>query len=239
MFARKLFICTFAVAWLPAGQRLWSETVEGNIIIKRTLTKRRVTAAPPLYQRGASVAFTADKPEDPLDFERERVVVYLEGRRSAPPQTVTLAQEGRRFSTDTVVIAAGSKVSFPNNDPIFHNVFSLSKAKSFDLGNYPRGETRVVTFNEPGVVVVNCQLHSNMAAVIFVTPNQWYTKADREGRFALRDVPPGKYTLVAWHKSAGYFRREIALEPGQAESVDILIPWTEAISSTVAVRPGK
>ena len=91
----------------------------------------------------------------------------------------------------------GSTVSFPNNDPVFHNVFSLSNSKSFDLGNYPKGHTRTVTFTKPGIVFVNCHLHPNMSAAILVSPNQWSTKADKAGHFKLQDVPPGKYTVVA------------------------------------------
>ena len=107
------------------------------------------------------------------------------------------------------MIQAGAKVSFPNLDPIFHNVFSLSGAKTFDLGNYPKGDTRMVIFPEPGIVYVNCHLHPNMTATIVVDAKQWNTKADRDGHFVLPDVPPGKYTVVAWHKAAGFFRQQV------------------------------
>ena len=108
----------------------------------------------------------ADNKADPLAFERSRVVIYIEGTGSPAdhPITETITQTGRRFSPELVVIPAGSSVSFPNMDPIFHNVFSLSKAKSFDLGNYSKGETRVVSFSKPGIVYVDCHLHPNMAA---------------------------------------------------------------------------
>ena len=91
----------------------------------------------------------------------------------------------------------GSSVSFANLDPIFHNVFSFSKAKSFDLGNYPKDQTRIGTFSKAGIVLVDCHLHPNMSAVIVVTPNRWGTKADPSGRFVLPGVPPGTYTVVA------------------------------------------
>ena len=107
-----------------------------------------------------------------------------------------------------IVVPAGSTVSFPNLDPIFHNVFSLSKPKSFDLGNYPKDHTRTVTFPKPGIVIVGCHLHANMSAVIVVTPNRWSTTADAQGHFTLPAVPPGAYTVVAWHKSVGIFPQE-------------------------------
>ena len=118
-------------------------------------------------------------------------------------------------------------MSFPNMDPIFHNVFSLSKAKSFDLGNYPKGETRVVTFNKPGTVYVDCHLHPNMAATIVVTPNRWYSRVDAAGQFSLRDVPPGAYSVVAWHKAAGIVRKSIEVTAGRTPSVEFVVPITD------------
>jgi plastocyanin len=211
---------------------LKAESIEGTVVIRKKLTKRRVTAAVPLYQRGPAVELSANPAEDPLAFERERVVIWLDGQAPGAPTAAarpmaTMTQENRSFSPETLVIAAGSKVSFPNLDPIFHNVFSLSKAKSFDLGNYPKGATRMVTFPEPGIVYVGCQLHSNMSATIVVTPNRWNAKSDRDGRFTIHDVPPGKYTIVAWHKAAGYFREPIQIAAGRDASVEFLIPIDE------------
>jgi polysaccharide lyase family 4-like protein len=141
-----------------------------------------------------------------------------------------------------VVIQAGSKVSFPNNDPIFHNFFSLSGPKTFDLGNYPKGDTRMVMFPDPGIVYVNCHLHPNMTGTIVVAPNRWNTQADREGRFALQDVPPGKYTIVAWHKAAGFFRQTVVVAEGRDENVEFLIPIDEsgrAIESQKVAAKGR
>jgi plastocyanin len=201
--------------------------IEGNVVIKRQLTKRRVTASVPLYQRGPGVALGADPDEDPVAAERARVVIWLEGiaePSADPPKTVKMEQENRRFLPDTLVIPAGGKVSFPNLDPIFHNVFSLSRPKAFDLGNYPKGDTRVVIFPEPGIVFVNCHLHPNMTAVIVVAPNRWNTRSDRAGHFQLSDVPPGEYTAVAWHKAAGYFRQQVRIEAGHDARIEFLIP---------------
>ena len=219
-----LRLAILALAVLCSDTLVRAESIEGDVVVTKKLTKRRVTASLPLYQRGTAVELAPDQPEDSLAFERERVVIYLEGRHPATPVTATIDQQNRRFTQDTVVIPAGSKVSFPNLDPIFHNVFSLSKAKSFDLGNYAKGETRVVTFNEPGIVFVNCHLHSNMAATIVVTPNAWNARADREGHFSIRDVPPGDYTAVAWHKAAGFFRKQLRVVPGQNAKLEFLVP---------------
>src|SRR5208282_5781525 len=167
------------------------------------------------YDRGMLVPLASDPGEDQLAFERRHVVIYLDEAIPAAPVTATLAQRNRQFVPDLVVVPAGSAVSFPNIDPIFHNVFSLSKPKSFDLGNYPKGETRIVSFNKPGIVYIDCHLHPNMAAAVVVTPNRWYARSDAAGQFALHDVPPGKYSVVAWHKTGGFVRKMVEVVPGR------------------------
>ena len=142
-----------------------------------------------------------------------------------------MEQQNRRFSPDLVVIPAGSSVSFPNFDPIFHNVFSLSKPKSFDLGNYPKGQTRMVTFPKPGLVAVYCHLHPNMAGTILVTPNQWGVRVEAGGQYTLPDVPPGKYTVVAWHKTGGTFRKTIEVTAGRDAVADFFVPLGDLTAS--------
>jgi plastocyanin len=211
-------------ACLPA------EDIRGTIVVKRRLSKPRVSAAVPLYQRGPGAAPDAKAIEDPLAMERERVAVYIDAAPSSPSMpagtipVVTMDQKSRRFVPETVVVAAGGLVSFPNLDPIFHNVFSLSKTKSFDLGNYPKGSTRTVTFKTPGIVYVGCHLHADMSGTIVVTPNAWNARVDAEGGFALHDVPPGDYTVVAWHRTAGYFRERVSVKAGRDANISFLIP---------------
>jgi plastocyanin len=243
----RLFVMAIAMAVatvIPSH----AEQIEGTVVIRKKLTKRRVTAQVPMYQRGPAVELSADRQEDPLAFERARVAIYLEGRlptteeMPAGAMAAKIEQTNRRFSPEMVVIQAGSKVSFPNNDPVFHNVFSLSGPKTFDLGNYAKGDTRTVMFPKPGIVYVNCRLHSNMGATIVVAPNRWNTQADGEGRFALHDVPPGKYTIVAWHKAAGFFRRTVVVGAGRDERVEFLIPIDEngrAIEATSRTSRGE
>jgi plastocyanin len=184
------------------------------------------------YDRGPAVDLKKDSPEDVLAFERERVVVYLEG--DLPSQTgaitVEIVQDNRRFVPDTLWIPVGSTVSFPNLDPVFHNVFSLSKPKEFDLGNYPKGHTRTVVFQKPGVVFVNCHLHPNMSAAIVISPNRWGVKTGPDGKFTLAAVPPGSYTIVAWHKTAGFFRQRVTIAD-KSIAVEFFIPLGEALAS--------
>jgi plastocyanin len=204
-----------------------SQDITGTILIKKTLTKRSVTASVSIYQRGTAVELGKDAEEDPLAFERSHVVIYLEGPASigpANPAVVPMEQVNRRFSPDLLVIPVGSAVSFPNMDPIFHNIFSLSKPKTFDLGSYDKGESRSVVFSKPGVVSVYCHLHPNMEATIVVTPTRWYAQSDRSGQFRIHDVPPGQYTIVAWHKAAGFFRKSVLIAPGHNSVVGFFIP---------------
>lgn len=219
---QKLLLVFFSVAVCLAA-----ENITGTVIVKRRLTRPSVTQSALVYQRGSAVALLSgrDPALDPLAYERSRVVVYLEGdAKPDAPGEASMRQIGRTFAPDLVVVQAGSKVVFPNMDPIFHNVFSLSNVKQFVLGNYPKGDSRTVMFGKPGIVYLNCRLHPNMAATIVVTPNRWNTKVDGEGEFCLRDVPPGKYTVVAWHKAAGFFRKTIEVPVGGDSSVGFFIP---------------
>jgi plastocyanin len=205
-----------------------AQDITGTILIKKKLTKPSVTASVSVYQRGTAVKLGKDAEEDPIAYERSRVVLYLEGAGPAGDGSANQAPEvqqvDRRFQPDLVVVPIGSSVSFPNMDPIFHNIYSLSKPKSFDLGSYDKGETRKVTFPKPGIVDIYCHLHPNMAATIVVTPNRWYARPDRSGKFRIPNVPPGQYTVVAWHKSAGFFRKSIVVENGHDSIADFFIP---------------
>jgi len=214
---------------------LWAEIaspgaeIEGTVTVTRRLTRQRVTAPVSTYDRGVATPLEVEEKPDFVAAEMDRVAIFLEGGRAVPTapgkgQTVELVQRNRRFVHDTIVIPAGATVSFPNYDPIFHNVFSLSSAKSFDLGNYPQNQTRTVQFSKPGIVPVFCRLHPNMSATVVVAPGRWVTKPDAQGRYRLNDVPPGKYTVVTWHKSAGAFRQTVTIPESGLTTVDFIIP---------------
>ena len=213
---------------LSVALSLAGANIKGTITVKQRLTRPSVTASVSVYERGPVVELGKDADTDPLADERARVVIWVEGHSiGANPGSSAAAamrQINRRFDPDIVVIPMGGSVTFPNMDPIFHNVFSLSKPKSFDLGNYPRGDTRTVLFPNPGIVFVNCRLHPNMAGVVVVAPNQWFAKADRDGQYSIADVPPGTYSLVAWHKKTGYIRREVRVSDDRDSVVDFLVP---------------
>jgi plastocyanin len=215
-----------AMATLAVGAN--AQEITGTILIKKRLTKPSVTAPVSIYQRGPVVKISAASSGDPLSYERSRVVIYLEGPdpsgTDAAHSVAQIQQIDRGFSPNMVVVPVGSTVSFPNMDPIFHNIYSLSKPRSFDLGSYDKGQTRRVEFPKPGIVEVYCHLHPDMAATIVVTPNRWYARPDPTGQYRIADVPPGQYTVVAWHKSAGFFRKSIVVGAGHSAVADFFIP---------------
>jgi plastocyanin len=226
MRLRNLLLQCFILAtaaYLPA------QAITGTIVIKRKLTKPNVTPNVSMYQRGTAVRLGKDSEQDPIAYERSRVVIYLEGAAPGTQNTgdspaPQVQQLDRRFMPDLVIVPVGSTVSFPNMDPIFHNIYSLSKPKPFDLGNYDKGQRRNVTFPKPGVVEIYCHLHPNMQATVVVTPNRWFARPDRNGQYRIADVPPGQYTLVAWHKSAGFFRKSVVIGDGHDATADFFIP---------------
>lgn len=134
------------------------------------------------------------------------VVVYLESAGGGPLQfelpkrPLEIHQKDASFAPAFLVIAAGETVVMPNDDVIFHNVFSYSTPNDFDLGLYPRGDSRAKTFQYPGVVRIYCSIHESMSATIFVAPSIWHAIAGARGDFAIRDVPPGKYRLRTWNR---------------------------------------
>jgi plastocyanin len=223
------------------GTAVLASDLKGSILIEKKLTRRSVTNAAGTYQRGVAVDLgggSTTDPNDALAFERSDVAIYIEESASNLFTSDGIAgeiqQTHRQFEPDFLVVPAGSTVSFPNFDPIFHNVFSLSKTRTFDLGNYPMGQTRTVRFRRPGIVFVNCHLHPNMAASGVVCPTRWCTKSDESGRFQLAGLPPGKHTIVAWHKAAGFFRQTVTVKDGAAPEVRFVIPFRETISSVAS-----
>lgn len=141
----------------------------------------------------------------------DEAVVWLEGAGLATttPRRVEVSTEDKTFSPRLTLVPVGSTIAFPNHDPFDHNVFSSSGPRLFDLGLYGRNETRTVTFDKPGVARLYCNVHARMSAVVLVHATPFVARADRGGRFVLENVPPGRYTLHAWHERGG--ERELPL----------------------------
>ncbi len=122
-------------------------------------------------------------------------------RRIAKPHI--MEQRGKEFAPHVMAVPVGSTVSFPNFDPIYHNVFSISKTKAFDLGMYKNGETREMKFDKPGVVRLGCNLHAAMSAYLIVVKAPHYVVVGKDGTFNFKALAPGKYKVQVWNESSG------------------------------------
>jgi len=155
-----------------------------------------------------------------------QTMVYLSGESAAaaaPSKRPVIRQRNAWFSPDFLAIAVGQAVDMPNDDAIFHNVFSFSKPNDFDLGLYPAGESRRVTFEHPGVVKIYCSIHESMSATIFVSPSPWFAVARPTGDFLIEGIPPGHHTLKVWNEKLPAASREVVLRPGEQQRVDIAL----------------
>jgi plastocyanin len=161
------------------------------------------------------------KQEDAAD--RRASVVYLEraprGAFGEPDERrVRINQRNERFVPHLVAVTVGSIVDFPNNDRTYHNVFSLSDVKSFDLGRYAAGQSKSVRFDRPGIVRVFCDIHSHMSAFVLVFAHRFFAVTDADGRFRIDNVPSGTYTVVMWNDVFGSESRSVVVgESGDVE----------------------
>jgi plastocyanin len=151
------------------------------------------------------VAFVSKRGQTPVINE---TLVWLEpanGKAPAAkrPATFQMATQRKSLVPHVLAVPAGSTITFPNDDPISHNLFSLSAANAFDLGLYRKGAGKTHKFEAPGVVNVYCNVHPNMSAVVHVMSSPYYAFADGAGNYAIADVPPGKYRLIAWNEQGG------------------------------------
>jgi len=114
------------------------------------------------------------------------------------PKQRVIEQRDRQFAPHVMMVPVGSTVSFPNFDPVFHNVFSLSPTKPFDLGIFKNGESRDVTFDKEGILRIGCNLHANMSAYLVIVAAPHYVVTDASGKFRFKSLAPGKYKVRAW-----------------------------------------
>jgi plastocyanin len=127
-------------------------------------------------------------------------VVWLEDAGSPrEARKVVLDQQNLAFSPRVLAVRVGTTVEFPNRDRVFHNVFSFRDGKRFDLGMYPVGAVKHVTFGQPGLSRIFCNIHPNMAAYVMAVDSGYFAVSDESGRFQIAAVPSGTYTYHAWH----------------------------------------
>ena len=154
-------------------------------------------------------------------------VVYLTGDGLAAPPAggaaavLDVVQRDTAFAPSSIAIRAGTVVRFPNADPFFHNVFSYASNARFDLGRYPEGESREVTFRERGIARVFCEVHEFMRAVVVVTDHPFHAVVADDGSFRIEGIPPGEHTLVAHHPDVGSVRWTVVVRGGERVRVEL------------------
>jgi plastocyanin len=163
----------------------------------------------------------------PKASEISNVIVFLRDppkRSEPPPMRATITQKDEAFVPRVVAITKGSTIDFPNADPFFHNVFSLSRGATFDLGRYPRGVSRDHRFPNAGLVKVYCHIHSHMTAAIMVFDHAFFRIPSADGTFTLDDVPAGSYEISAWHERIGESTNTIKVEAGRTARAEFELP---------------
>ncbi|HVG72446.1 MAG TPA: carboxypeptidase regulatory-like domain-containing protein [Vicinamibacterales bacterium] len=200
-------------AIVPAQPRLGA--ISGRVQVLRTTQ--------PAERRPNAADFGAQPPREIPDLRR--AVVYLErgpaaALESREPGRASMDQRNETFLPHVLTIDQGTVVDFPNNDRTYHNVFSLSKIRKFDLGRYASGKSKSLRFDRPGVVRVFCDIHSHMSAFILVFSHPYYSKAEADGRYRIDNIPPGTYTVIAWHEGEARETKTVTI-PAQGGDVDL------------------
>jgi plastocyanin len=191
--------------------------IQGRVDVQRTFP--RMERRPGIGEVGLSAP--------PGLPDRQRSIVYLESAPRGAFETrearAVMEQRNETFIPHVLAVAAGTTVDFPNRDPTYHNVFSLSKENRFDLGRYARGRSKSVRFDRPGVVRVFCDIHSHMSAFIVVFGHRFFDATDEQGRYRIDGVPPGAYTLVVWNDGQARETREVRVPDQGVVELDFVV----------------
>ncbi len=169
---------------------------------------------------GAGLSGTAQAGPQPV----YQAVVWLDlpgGAASAPPKRAVLDQRNLSFEPGVLAVQVGAAVDFPNNDRVFHNVFSFHDGKKFDLGMYPSGTSKPIVFDKPGLSRIFCNIHPHMAAYVMAVESPYFAVSDRLGAFSIPDVPPGSYTFHAWRPGGSILTGSVAVD----STHPLLVRW--------------
>lgn len=215
----------------PATGRL-----EGIATISTRLTTPRTRVR--VYGEPGTPPATLQADDNPL----ANVVLYLESTPSLRAgaswrPSAVLRQHDERFMPHVLPVLVGTTVAFPNDDPLYHNVFSLSRARTFDLGRYPKGSSKSLSFPTAGVVQLFCHIHADMSGYILVLDNPFFTIPDVQGHFVIDSIPPGEYRLVTWHERIRPMVTPVRIESGRTTTLTLRIPLPELIETPPPARP--
>lgn len=210
---------TLLTRGLDAAQAPPAGAIRGRLDIRRLAT---------LPQPRPGVSDLGGRPPHGAPDVR-RGLVYLDvAPRSAfddrEPGRAVMDQRNETFLPRLLAVQTGTTVDFPNSDSTYHNVFSLSRARRFDLGRYAAGRTKSVRFDRPGVVRVFCDIHSHMSAFVVVFNHPYFRVTDADGRFRIDNVPPGTYTVVGWYDGEARTQRSVTVTAGAVADLELVVP---------------
>jgi plastocyanin len=207
-------VCLLALLLVPTATSRGQAVIEGKVTLPRP---EPMPANPPRYAGQVGEVAPPDLPV---------AVVYLEGqfpRTSLPPNRTTniVLQSGMQFRPALLPVQVGSAVAFPNGDDFYHNVFSYSKTKRFDLGRYRKDDRPPIqVFDKPGVVKLYCEIHQHMRGAILVLDTPYFIRTDTNGVYRLPNLPAGNYLLKAWVDERHNYEQTVTLESGRRLQVD-------------------
>jgi plastocyanin len=154
--------------------------------------------------------------------DKKGVVVYLENVPGSPPKpkaNAVIRQREKQFDPPLSIVVKGTTIDFPNEDKIFHNVFSVSRPARFDLGLYKSGTAKSVEMKRAGTVDVYCNIHPEMIAKVKVLDNAYYAITGSDGKFEIGSVPPGEYPVVAWLPTGDEAKGSVTVKAGEVAEV--------------------
>jgi len=205
--ARAILLCLALFLAIPRAARAQA-VVEGRVELPKSQAAAIANKRYEVVSKAGVIAL------DPAV-----AVVYLEGSFPSPPSPprAQMAQKDLAFVTPLLPVRVGTIVEFPNLDDTYHDIFSYSKPKRFDIGRYRSDERPIPSevFDQPGLVALHCDIHEHMRAIILVLATPYFTKSDPEGRYRLGDLPSGHYTLKAWVNSTTTLERPVELKKGE------------------------
>ncbi len=160
------------------------------------------------------------------DVQRPPTIVFVKGEVSGVPAPsvadgLSIVQRDLLFDPNFLIVPVGSSVIFPNEDDEFHNVFSYSKARRFDLGRYRNGESKTVEFDTAGVIKIYCEIHPWMRAAIVVVENPFFAEVGEDGRYSIDGIPPGDYEIVVWNMEAGSEKFDVTIASSGATEAQL------------------
>ena len=176
---------------------------------------------PASYSSRPTVGALGVTPHDAVD--RRTAVVYLDtvlrqAFEAVPARRARMDQRREQFSPRVLAVTVGTVVDFPNNDLLFHNVMSLAPGNAFDLGRFPRGQSRSVRFDTPGIVPVICDIHTHMSAYVLVFGHPFFSVTDAQGRYTLANVPAGTHTVKVWSELGVAEPRRVTVGAGAVDA---------------------